>query len=352
MRIDHARLRHLVAAIFSYAGCAPPEDACIADRLVESNLVGHDSHGVIRVADYIRWLERGMVRANQQAQVVKQTASMVTLDGQRGFGQSIGAQAIARGIEMAQATGMASVALRNCGHLGRIGDWPEQAAAAGLVSLHFVNTSGFGLLVAPFGGIDRRLSANPIAAGVPRTGAAPIILDMSTCAIAEGKIKVARNRGAATPAGCIIDADGAPTSDPQRFYAEPPGAILPFGGHKGFGLGIITDVLAGALTGGGCSSPANNDFLSNGLWSLLIDPGAIGERADFDREVDQFVAFVKSSRKIPGVDEILMPGEIEQRTRAQRLAHGIEIEQATWQALLETARHVGVAEDAIAVATA
>lgn len=352
MRIDHARLRPLVAAIFRHAGCAPPEDVCIADRLVESNLVGHDSHGVIRVADYIRWLERGMVRANQQAQVVKQTASMVTLDGRRGFGQSIGAQAIARGIEMAQAAGMASVAVRNCGHLGRIGDWPEQAAAAGLVSLHFVNTSGFGLLVAPFGGIDRRLSANPIAAGVPRTGAAPIILDMSTCAIAEGKIKVARNRGAATPPGCIIDADGAPTTDPQRFYAQPPGAILPFGAHKGFGLGIITDILAGALTGGGCSSPANDEFLSNGLWSLLIDPGACGERADFDREVDQFVAFVKSSRKSPGVDEILMPGEIEQRTRAQRLVQGIEIEQATWQSLLETARHAGVAEDAIAAATA
>ncbi len=345
MRIDHADLRRFVAAIFRHAGCAPPEDACIADRLVESNLVGHDSHGVIRVGDYVRWLRAGMVHANQQAQVVSRGASVVVLDGRRGFGQSIGEQAMQRGIEMAQITGLACVAVRNCGHLGRIGDWPEQAAAAGLVSLHFVNTSGFGLLVAPFGGIDRRLSANPIAAGVPRRHGPPIILDMSTCAIAEGKIKVAKNRGQHVPPGSIIDSQGLPTSDPERFYADPPGAILPVGGHKGFGLSVITEILAGALTGGGCSNPAHHEFLSNGLWSMLIDPSAMGEIDAFHDEVEQFINFVKSSRKSPGVEEILLPGEIEQQTRLRRLAHGIDVEDATWRVLVETAKSVHVLDD-------
>ena len=222
MKIAHDVLRAFVADIFAGAGCSPPEDRTIADRLVEANLVGHDSHGVIRVGDYVRYLERGQVKANQQVEVVVDFPSVLVLDGRQGFGQSIGEQAMRLGIERAKSTGMVSVALRNCGHLGRIGDWPEVVATAGLLSLHFVNTSGFGLLVAPFGGIDRRLSANPIAASVPRRNDPPIVLDISTCAIAEGKIKVPRNRGQTVPENCIIDHDGRPTVNPKRFSADPP----------------------------------------------------------------------------------------------------------------------------------
>src|SRR4029078_10187313 len=135
-------------------------------------------------------------------------------------------QAVRLGINKCSRHGVAVVALRNSGHLGRIGDWAEMAAAAGKVSLHFVNTSGGGILVPPFGGINRRLSANPIAAGVPVPGRPPVIGDISTCAIAEGKLKVAYNKGAKVPDGCIIDAQGRPTNDPKVFYADPPGAIL------------------------------------------------------------------------------------------------------------------------------
>ncbi len=342
MKIAHDVLKAFVAEIFAGAGCAPPEDRAIADRLVESNLVGHDSHGVIRVSDYVRFLGRGQVKANQQVEVVVDFPSVLALDGRQGFGQSIGEKAMRLGIERAKSTGMVAVTLRNCGHLGRIGDWPEIVAAAGLVSLHFVNTSGFGLLVAPFGGIDRRLSANPIAAGVPRRGAPPIILDISTCSIAEGKIKVARNRGRQLPEHCVIDHDGRPTTDPKQFYADPPGALLPFGGHKGYGLSVITELLAGALAGGGCSNPRNNAYLSNGMLSLIMAPGIFGPRDSFDDEVEQFVAFLKSSRRAEGVDEVLLPGEIEQRTCAARLVHGLDIEEVTWSALVHTARAVGV----------
>jgi len=335
------RLRALVRAIFAGAGCHPPEDDCIARRLVESNLVGHDSHGVIRVSYYVDFLRKDVVRANQTIKILHQTDVLAVVDGQFGFGQSIGEQALRLVIDKAQATGVGLLALRNCGHLGRIGDWPAMAAEAGLCSLHFVNTSGFGLLVAPFGGIDRRLSANPIAAGVPVEGAAPIILDISTSAIAEGKIKVAFNKGVRLPPGSIIDAEGQPTDDPARFYAQPPGAILPFGGHKGYGLGIMAEMFAGALSGSGCSDPRATRLI-NGMFSILIDPRKIPNDLGFMAEVKRFMEYVKTSRVAHPGGEILMPGELEERTKQSRGREGIPLDDNTWKALCQTARGVGL----------
>src|SRR5437763_6502573 len=255
MNFHHEQLRALTTSIFTAAGCAESEAACISRHLVEANLVGHDSHGVIRVPSYVEWLRAGKVLAGQTIQVVFENEALAVVDGRFGFGQSIGEQAMNLAIAKAARHGVAVVALRNAGHLGRIGDWALMAAGAGKLSLHFVNTSGAGILVAPFGGINRRLSANPIAAGVPVRGGPPIILDMSACTIAEGKIRVARNRGVPVPEGCLLDSQGRPTTDPEVFYADPPGAILSIAGHKGYGLAVLCDVLAGALTGGGSTHP-------------------------------------------------------------------------------------------------
>lgn len=342
IRIPADKLTPLVQAIFHKAGCHPPEDAQIARRLVESNLVGHDSHGVIRVAYYIDWLKKDMVRANQKVQTVFETDTLAVLDGQRGFGQSVGEQAMAIAIEKARNSGLSVLALRNTAHLGRIGDWPQIACDAGLCSLFFVNTSGFGLLVAPWGGIDRRLSANPVAAGVPVENGPAIIYDISTSSIAEGKLKVAFNKGVKVPAGSIIDSEGRPTDDPKTFYGNPPGAILPFGGHKGYGLGIVAEMFAGALTGSGCSDP-KAPYLINGLFALLIDPNRIPNELGFAHEVTRFIDFVKQSRKATPESEVLMPGEVEARTRKQRLAEGIELDDITWKSLTDTAQQFGVA---------
>ena len=192
------------------------------------------------------------------------------------------------------------------------------AARAGLVSLHFVNTSGAGILVAPFGGTQRRLSANPIAAGVPITGQPPILLDISACTIAEGKIRVALNKGANVPENCLIDAQGQPTTDPKVFYADPPGAILSIAGHKGYGLAVICEILAGALTGGGCSNPKNADKVINGMFSIYLDPAVFEKDPAYSAEIERFIAWVKSSAKATPNGEILMPGEIEERVKAQR----------------------------------
>jgi hydroxycarboxylate dehydrogenase B len=344
MRIPPDRLRQLTAAIFTAAGCQPPEAERIAAHLVEANLAGHDSHGVIRVASYVNWLKAGKVLANRTLQVVFENEAVAVVDGQFGFGQTIGEQAMQLGIEKSTRHGVAVIALRNSGHLGRIGDWPLMAARAGKLSLHFVNTTGAGILVAPYGGINRRLSANPIAAGVPIAGTAPLILDMSACTIAEGKIRVALNKGVAVPENCIIDARGRPTTDPRVFYAEPPGAILSIAGHKGYGLAVLCEVLAGALTGGGCSNPENADRVLNGMLSILVDPSLFQSDAAFAAEIQRFIAWVKSSEKTTPGGEILMPGEIEERTKAQRLRDGIDIDETTWSQLVEAAKMVGVSQ--------
>jgi uncharacterized oxidoreductase len=342
MKFRPERLRELTAVIFQAAGCPPTEAARVADHLVEANLVGHDSHGVIRVASYVQWLRAGKVLADRTARVVFENEVIAVLDGQFGFGQTIGEQAMRRGIEKSARHGVAVIALRNSGHLGRIGDWPLMVARAGKLSLHFVNTSGAGILVAPFGGINRRLSANPIAAGVPVRDGPPMLLDMSACTIAEGKIRVALNRGVPVPENCIIDAEGRPTTDPRVFYADPPGAILSIAGHKGYGLAVLCEVLAGALTGGGCSNPANADRVVNGMLSIIIDTSYFQTDAAFGAEIDRFIAWVKSSAKVTPEGEILLPGEIEERTKAQRLRNGIDVDETTLAQILETARAVGL----------
>jgi uncharacterized oxidoreductase len=342
MRFAAAKLEAFIGDVFRAAGCSAAEAECVAGHLVEANLVGHDSHGVIRTPPYLRWLKDGKVLPDRRTEVVLESDALAVVDGGFGFGQTVGRQAMELGIAKAKASGVAVIALRNAGHLGRIGAWPAMAANAGLISLHFVNTSGAGILVAPFGGIDRRLSANPIAAGIPRTGVPPILLDMSACTIAEGKIKVAHNRGVPVPPGCIIDSTGAPTTDPAKFYANPPGAILPIAGHKGYGLAVLCEVLAGALTGSGCSDPARADRLVNGMLTVILDPARFGSHASFAGEIERFIDWVKSSRFVAPGGEILMPGEFEERTRAERLRDGIELDETTRSQIAEAARSVRV----------
>jgi uncharacterized oxidoreductase len=350
-RIPPKQLKQLVEAVFAAAGCAPPEPDRIAHYLVESNLVGHDSHGVIRVMTYVKWLQEGKVLANQRLTVVFENDSLAVVDGHFGFGQTIGEAAVRMGIDKAARQGLSAIALRNCGHLGRIGDWPTLAAEAGLISLHFVNTSGLGILMSPYGGIDRRLSANPFAAGVPMPGGWPMILDMSTSSIAEGKIRVAFNKGVQVPEGCLIDSQGRPTTDPKLFYGEPPGAILPFGGHKGYGLGLITEVLAGALTGSGCSTPGVTR-LSNGMLSIYLDPRRFAADDAFHQDVQRFVAWVKTSRPERPGGEILAPGDVEERCHAQRSRDGIELDDVTWSQIVGTAQSVGIGAEQLALIVA
>jgi len=341
MNIQQQPLERLVAAIFAGAGSNKDEAQAVAQHLVEANLVGHDSHGVIRIASYINWVREGKLVPNREPLTVLSAPCLAVLDGQLGFGQVMARKATELAIDMARGHGISAVALRNSGHVGRVGAWAAQAAEAGLISLVFVNTSGGGILVAPLGGIERRLSANPIAIAVPVPHKPPLLLDISTCQIAEGKIRVAFNKGQLVPDGCIIDSTGAPTNDPRVFYGDPPGSILPFGGHKGFGLGIMVEMLAGALTGGGCSA-SGLPRLEQAMFMLALDPGKFQPTDAFGGEVTRYIDFVKSAKTmIPG-GEILMPGEPEERCRAQRTKNGIDLDDMTWGQITTTANSVGL----------
>ena len=345
MNVNDLALRKLTAAIFVAAGCSEDEADCVADHLVEANLAGHDSHGVIRIATYVRWLGAKKVIAGAEMETVFDSDVIAVLDGNMGLGQVMARLAMRLGIDKCNAAGVAVIALRNCAHMGRIGHWAEMVADSGNVSLHFVNTNGLGVLVAPTGGISRRLSANPVAAGIPIAGGEPIIYDISTSTVAEGKVRVALNKGTTVPDGCLIDAEGRPTNDPKVFYGNgsPPGAILPFGGHKGYGLGIVADILAGALTGGGCSAPGATR-LEQSMLTVLLKPELFAGDDAFAAEVKRFVEFVKSSEKISPDAQILMPGEIEQQTGAARRAQGIPLDETTWGQIVEVCNSLGVSQ--------
>jgi uncharacterized oxidoreductase len=243
----------------------------------------------------------------------------------------------------AKQYGMCCISIRNAGHLGRIGAWAEQLADKGLVSIHFVNTSGFGILVAPHGGSDRRLSANPIAAGAPVPGKSPLILDIATSIVAEGKIQVARNRGKALEPGLVIDGAGKPTTSPDAFYAPPPGAIFPFGGHKGSGLSLFCEILAGSLSGGGSSHPDNATSwrLVNNMMTIAFDPTVFPD-ATFDADSQRLVEWIKASPPIEVGGRVLLPGEIEAETMADRLERGVPIDATTLQQLSDAARALSV----------
>jgi uncharacterized oxidoreductase len=332
------RLVTLVAAIMRGVGCNADEAQTVAKRLVDANCVGHESHGVIRVAKYLQWVRDGTLRPNQAPTIVVETEALAIVDGNRGFGQVIGELATGLGMAKAQRLGIAMIGLRNCGHLGRVGDWAEMAAAEGLVSLHFLNTSG-AQRVAPYGGSDRRLSTNPLCIGVPVDGADPVILDVTTSTVAEGKLMVARNKGERVPEGWIIDREGKPTTDPNAFYDG--GALLTIGGHKGSGLSIVVDLLAGAVSTGRSSDP-DDPILRNNMLSIYIAPRLYAPDGVVVSEARRFVDWVKASPPIKPGEPVLVPGDVERRMRAQRLRSGVPLDDKTLADLIGAAQSVGI----------
>ncbi len=349
-----ATLQQFIADIFTAAGTDTVEGARIAHHLIGANLAGHDSHGVIRVPRYVLWLQNGSVRAGAQLEVVTESDTHAVLDGGFGFGQTIGPLAVDMGIAKARANGLSVIALRNSGHIGRIGDWAERAARNGLVSIHFVNVA-MGELVAPFGGVDRRFSTNPLCIGAPQPGGDPLLLDFATSIVAEGKVLVASNGGKPLPEGALIEADGTLTTNPEALYgpiagtsvrdsAAGTGAIRAFGDHKGSGIAFMCEILAGCLTGGPTSGPipgGKRGRIGNGMLSIYLDPGHFGA-AHFAEVAREYALYVKASRPATPGAEVLVPGEPESRTRAARKRDGIPLQVDTWAAIKETAVGLGL----------
>ena len=338
----HQQLRRYCISVFEAAGVPPDEAQVVGDALVDANLAGHDSHGIMRLPYYVNWIESGDFIPGAPFAVVSEADAFAVVDGGWGFGQVQGRRAMEIAIAKARKAGASTVAGRNCTHLGRLGDYPRMAAEQGLAAVMYINTHGSGRLVAPFGGIERRLSANPVAIGIPRKDAAPIVLDISTCQIAEGKIRNMNTEGKPVPEGCIIDSEGQPTTDAAKFYGPPQGALLPIAGHKGFGLGLAFDILAGAVSGAGCSRP-DAKRIGNSFLMHVLDIERLRGSGPFSDDVEALIDYVRSSRLAPGFDEILLPGEPELRTEQDRRGNGVPVPEGTVTALNETATKYGVA---------
>jgi uncharacterized oxidoreductase len=344
VRVDSDRLHAFTMAICRADGSSAEEARLVADQLVLANLFGHDSHGVGMLPAYIQNTTTGSCLRNHHAKISRDNGAVIVVDGGHGYGQVVAKEAMDIGIERAKKNGVCVVGLTNAHHIGRIGHWAEQCARAGMVSTHWVNVHGHKSLVAPFGGAEPRFSTNPYCTAVPRKGQEPIVLDFATSQVAMGKVRVANNKKIQMEEGLLIDSKGNATTEPGVMYNAPYGAILPFGLHKGGGLAVICDLLAGALTGGGTHSPRtivkDGTDIVNNMLSIIIDPAAMGGTAYFDDEVENFVGWVKSARPQPGVPEVLTPGEPERARKLDREKNGVPIDTTTWQQLIEVARKV------------
>ena len=333
-------LTEICLSVFQKLKIPAAEAEVVTKSMVDANRVGHDSHGVIHLAKYVGELEAELIQPGAPTEILHESASIAVLDGNWGFGPVIAARAVELAIQKARRTDISSVAVSRCNEVGRLGGYACLAADTEMIGLLMTNDHGGGTCVAPHGGVEGRLSTNPIACAVPIEGQDPIVLDMSTSVVASGKIRVKQHQNEALPHGWLIDTEGESTTTADDFYGTPPAALLPFGGivsaHKGFGLSVIVDILSGALTGAGCSK-SEDARVGNGLFVLVINVASFRGFPGFSTEIRRFIGYLKSAKRAAGINTIRMPGERGWEEQRKREQEGIPIDAETWaqiQALL------------------
>ena len=343
-RVSPEDLEEFVTKAIESTGTTPDAARAVARHLVEANLSGHDSHGVMRLKQYMDHAASEDVQPAAEPTVLRETSTTAVVDGRQTWGPIAANFAMELAIRKAREHAISAVSLRSAYHAGRIGVYPRQAALEGLVGLAFCNVRGIAR-VAPWGSTERRLTTNPIAIAVP-TEAEPIVVDFATSTVAEGKVRLAKTDGRKVPIGWCQDAEGNFTTDPNAVYED--GAIAPLGGdqgHKGFSLAVAMDLLGGVLSGAGCGLMATSGMANsygNGLLLQAIDPAAFGDPAEFRANVTEYTKYIKSARLKKGHDEILMPGEPETRQSARRREEGLQIEDGVWAQLEDIGARLGI----------
>jgi uncharacterized oxidoreductase len=344
--VPAGRLEAIVRAIFSSLGSSEREAGLIARHLVEANLRGHDSHGIGMIPAYVANGLSGHMVLNNSLATVLNSGTLLICDGGQGAGQVMAHDAMALGIERAREHGSCILGLRNSHHIGRIGHWAEQSVAAGLVSIHFVNVVSEPAVV-PFGGTQPRMGTNPFAIGIPRPGSDPIILDFATSRWAVGKIRVAFNKGEAIPEGYLLDAQGRPTTNPGDLFTSPPGGLLTFGEHKGWGMSLACELLAAALTGGKTQTgPRASPAILNSMLAVIVSPDRLGTAGPFAESLENVVRWVQSENGAGGA-QVRLAGDPERETRARRLAEGIPVDPSTWDLVLTAGEQAGLTREAV-----
>jgi LDH2 family malate/lactate/ureidoglycolate dehydrogenase len=322
---------HLLCA----AGAPEDHGRIVSRHLADNNLAGHDSHGFIRIIQYIRQIKEGVIIPAAKPEIVNQSAGIAQVDGHYGFGQVAAKFSMELAIGKAKAQGLSCVTVRRLRHLGRLGAYGEMAAAEGCAAIMYCGTGGQALSQAPFGGTRRKLATNPILMAFPGGKEGPVLSDFATCAAAEGKIRVHRARGKKLPDGWLLDKEGRPSNDPEDYYAG--GAILPVGGsvgHKGYCLAFMTDLFGSLLSRDGFPPKPGDQNLSNGSLILVLDLKRFAPVEMIEREVSMMADYVKDTPLAAGFDEILYPGEKEAKSRKERSGKGVEIEDDTWNQVM------------------
>ena len=351
--LNASKLNNFISIGLNKMGCNKNEADRIANSLVGANLRGHDSHGVVRFKQYVNLIKSKILIPNQKLKIVRDTEVVSIVDGQFGFGQSIGHKIIQIGVEKALRNGVAVTALRNSGHLGRIGEWCEKAADSNVASVHMVNAAN-SPLVAPFGGTEKRTGTNPFCCGVPRPNKPPLILDFATSLIAEGKARVAQFGGKSLPDGSFTDSLGNLTNDPNAFYELKKegnrlvikgikGALTGFGLHKGSGLNFFMEIFGGALTGSETNNEnKNSKKFRNGMLSIYFSMEFFNSNEWISNEINDFVNYYKRSRPADPDSEVFVPGELELIIMKERSQNGIPLSKNVWEDILNTSKEIGV----------
>jgi uncharacterized oxidoreductase len=333
-------------AIFQAAG-VPEDQARIAiGHLVESNLVGHDSHGIMRVPGYTRALVKGDIQPVRVHKVVRETPASLVIDADRSFGIVLTYEAMQMAVARAKQHTLGAVAVHRASHIGRLGAFPPLAAEQDCIGVLILN--GGGRFTAPFGGTGRRLPPNPIAMSVPTLNGPPMMLDMTTSILAGGKMEVYKARNQQAPEGVLIDKAGNAVTDPALFLSGEA-AMLPLGGamgYKGYGLAMMIDAVAGALSWAGCSADQPTRG-GSGYLALAIKIESFIDVDEYKREVQRLIDWVKSSPVMPGHKKIYLPGEIEEETRLKRQVEGLKVEESTWADIVSAAQLVKVPTPAL-----
>lgn len=351
MQISDRRLTDITRQILMKAGCEADEANTVAEHLVNANLKGHDSHGVGMLPHYVEYIEKGIMHPNTPARLIRDGGAVLQFCGDRGFGQRTGKEAMQAAIERVKTTGICLMTLSTSCHLGRIGTYGEMAADAGLVSIHFVNVNDLPPLVAPWGGFQARFGTNPICIAFPKGDRHPeFILDFATSIVALGKTRVAYLAGKKFDEPVMVDSLGNPTNDPRVMWEdEEPGALRPIAQHKGGGLIIAAEMLAGLLSGGGTIQPDNprQGAIVNNMSTIVIDPANLVSMDWLRKEYDAMLDYVRSSASTENDGPILIAGEPERIAAQQRGANGITISAQEWQKIKDVGLALGVPEDAL-----
>ncbi len=343
--------RRYIRDIFGALGSTEPEAEALAEVLTEADLRGHGSHGFVRVLLNVNLIRREDVRPGSQPRVVRETGPTAVMDGDRANGPYAGILAAREAISRAKERGIGAVSLMECGHLGLAGYYPELAAREGFVGILAAKSESS---VHPHGGVEPLIGTNPLAIAIP-SDSDPLLLDISTAAVAAGKVREALRAGRPLPEGSAVDTAGNPTTDAQ---AAIDGALSAMGGAKGYGLALAVEILGGLLTGGAVGpmgvAGRQGGATKRQLWSALIivlDPAAFVDPGEFKTAVSSYLSRVQNSRKAPGSAEILIPGERSFRTRRERLSTGVPIEDGVWRQVADIARDLGLNPDSYKVTT-